>query len=542
MNKLTRRFILLHFLYKTPYILFGNILFLSLFVFGCQETLPDPKLPPQHVILVVFDALRADHLGCYGYNRNTSPFLDKLAEEGVLFEQAYSNSSYTRESVSSFLMGLYPSRTAWSGGWEASPDPDIEILPDLFRKAGYHTALFSNTLMLNHPDFHTRFDDYQCFMHFAGLSGIGPQLTERAVSFIRENKDKKTFMYLHYFDPHSPYEPPDEIYRRFAKKLYPDKLTLHDHIRDNFVQLIKSGFGPGNPDFEDFVLRYDAEIAYEDDSLRSLFDQLSSMGALENSVIIFTSDHGEEFLEHGFLEHAWKLYPESIHVPLIFWSPRRFKPARIANRTELTALLPTLMKISHINLPKDRPCDGLSLFTIEDGKWVSPPYNKPIISELLVGMRNIVRSVIKDNFQYIAAPKYMTPAEMSSVWNTANDVRYEYLRGKRAFPDLWGPLEYEALFDLNADPSAMNNIIEENQNIKEAQVLHLENYRKECPEQLSDAVKAARSPETLTREMRDTLESLGYLDQKVVPKGNSKKSSGPSPEEMEEILRGIGYM
>jgi arylsulfatase A-like enzyme len=522
-------------------ILFCVLVILTL-VLGCSEPPAAQNDPPQHVILVVFDALRADHLGSYGYSRNTSPFIDKLAAEGVLFEQAYSNSSYTRESVSSFMMGLYPSRTPWSGGWEAFPDPDITTLPEFFKKNGYHTAFFSNTLMLNHPDFYKRFDTYQCFMDSAGLSGLGPKLSERAASFIEENKNENTFTYLHYFDPHSPYEPPDEWYTRFADEVYPNRLTLRDHIRDNFVDLVKAGFGPGNPDFEDFMLRYDAEIAYEDHSLGALFDQLKGMGALDNAVIVFTSDHGEEFLDHGFLEHAWRLYPESIHVPLIFWSPKRFKPMRITERVELTALLPTLLKIAQIEFPKARECDGLPLFEFSQGQWVSKPYDKPITSELLVGMRNVVRSVIDDNLQYIAAPKYMSPAEMSGVWNNSNDVRYEYLAGKRVAPDLWGPLQYEALFDLSVDPTAMNNIIADHTDIRDARRLLLDNYHDQCPTQIPDPAKAARSPNTITPEMRETLRSLGYLDSKVTPQDSPEEESGPSPEETEEILRGIGYL
>ena len=147
------------------------------------------------VLLVNVDTLRADHLGTYGYARPTSPFLDSLAAGGVVFENAQSNSSFTRESVSALFTGRLPSR-AGRAGWHAEPGPDVPHLAEQMRSAGYRTGFLSNTVMLRRPGF-TR--GFQVTGHLSkrwNLSGEGQKLSARALRFARESRGAPFFLYL----------------------------------------------------------------------------------------------------------------------------------------------------------------------------------------------------------------------------------------------------------------------------------------------------------------------------------------------------------
>ncbi len=158
------------------------------------------------VLLIVVDALRADHLGAYAYTRDTSPFIDSLAREGIVFERAIANSSYTRESVAALLTGQLPSRSG-AYGWLARPGRAAPHLGEIFRRAGYHTGLLSNTTQLYDPGFNRGFDETQHLPKSWDISREGGRLTKRALDFVARAGSRPVFLYLHYLDPHAPYDP-----------------------------------------------------------------------------------------------------------------------------------------------------------------------------------------------------------------------------------------------------------------------------------------------------------------------------------------------
>ena len=232
-------------------------------------------------------------------HRNTSPFIDEVAAQGIVFDNAMAHSSYTRESISALFTGLLPS-SGGSIGYTAKPSARVSNLAELYEEAGYRTGLFSATTALNGPEFKKGFDETDFLAKQWDTSGLSRPLSDRALAFVDGAGDQKFMMYLHYFDPHGPYDPPEELYRRFSKKAVEKRLTLYHHARPLLPQLVEQGFGPGEERFEDLLLRYDAEIADVDRAVESLFQGLEDRGKLDNTLVVFTADHGEEFLDHGF--------------------------------------------------------------------------------------------------------------------------------------------------------------------------------------------------------------------------------------------------
>ena len=504
---------------------------------ACASDSPPPETPPQHVIIIVVDSLRADHMGCYGYERDTSPFLDTLAAEGTVFERAYSQSSFTVESTLSLFTGVYPSVNPWGAGQYGNTNPDLSDMARQFSAGGYHTAYFSNNPTLNLTDLHKSFDEFEFTAFDFEQSGYGPRLTERALACLAERAAEKTFLYLHYVGPHWPYAPPDDYYLRFAPEIFPEPLSLVDDVRPNVPELVNDGFAPGDPRFEDMLIRYDGEIAFEDMAISNLFSGLRMLGLQENTLVVFTADHGEEFLEHGFVEHAWALYPESIHVPLFFWMPKALPAGRVNTPVGLTDVYPTLLTLADLPHP-GHAFDGSPLFEKTGGTWTPNPENKPIISELLLPARNMARVVVNDNYLYKAASKWLTPAQCSEVARNGPRVRTDLLVGITPEPDPWGQAQYEALFDLEVDPKAMNTILHETPEVATAMRAILTDYEQRCPPQIPDAQKICRLPPLITVEIQAFLEAKGYLESTAIPEI-------PLPEqddlEEQERIENIGY-
>ena len=404
-----------------------------------------------HVILLVIDALRADHLGCYGYRRDTSPFIDSLAKQGLVFEQAMAVSSFTCESVAAIFTGVLPSCSPTGAGWAATPDPGTRNLAELFRRAGRATGLFVNTPALFDPRFDIGFLENDHIEREWGISGQGMALSNRALEFFKKHRAHKTFTYLHYLDPHAPYEPPEQRYRQFAPEIFPNPLRLYDQVRPCIDELVKSGFGPGDPRFEDMIVRYDAEIAETDAAIAALAKGLDGLGILDNALLIITADHGEEFLDHGYVEHAWRLYTESIRVPLILWAPGWFTPGRETTPVSHISLLPTLLGLAGVPTGRD-DLQGQALFTPGARPAAFVPPTEPLISELLCETRPIVRSVIQDGHKYIASPRWMTPAQCAHAASIQDDRMKMLKNGTLPLPDTWAPPEHEEFYNIDKDP------------------------------------------------------------------------------------------
>lgn len=459
-----------------------------------------------NLIIINIDALRADHLSCYGYHRNTSPFIDSLAKDGLIFKKAFSNSSYTRESVGVLFSGRLPSSSGCIGWGTEGPSRKLKSIGLLFSEAGYRTALLSSSVQLKPRNFRFGFDHFECIAKKWGESGAGPQLSSRAISFAQKNKNHKFVMYIHYLDPHGPYKPPRRFYLRFKSKIYPHPLSLYHHVRNRCHKLIESGFGHGEKRFEDMVLRYDAEIAYIDESVKLLFRGLKKLNLLDKTLVVITADHGEEFLEHNFVEHAWTLYNEVLHIPLIFWASSAINPSHISAQVSTVDLLPTLLKLMNINHRRN-DFDGTSLFKYKKNGFYFIPPQKAYIGELLIQHRNLIRTVIKDNWKYIAAQKWLIPQERPKVLQGAR----EFEENKKSYLSILGPIIHEELYNLSTDPEEKhNNLIENKEKHHELRKILLL-YKSYCIKKgIKNADKSDRK-NNISKEDMKKLKSLGYL-------------------------------
>jgi arylsulfatase A-like enzyme len=316
---------------------------------------------------------------------------------------------------------------------------------------------------------------------------------------VRRAPGEKFFLYAHYLDPHSPYEPATRHLAALGAKPHPQPLKLHGEVREHCSELRKQGFAPGEARFEDLKLRYDAEISATSDAIRTLVTGLEAMGVLDRTLIVITSDHGEEFLEHGYVEHAWTLYEESVHVPLLMWAPANLMPQRVDTGVSLVDLMPTLF--AFFGLPAQAAgLDGRPLFNREKGRWSPISEETPRFSELLIQTRNLLHSVTLGEWKYIVAQKWLSDA-----------MREQAVRTKRAsalptqnypYTDPWGPAVREELYNLATDPAESRNLADRNTAQLERMRSLMAAYRE----------KAAIVPATPLRSLGFSVEELRELE------------------------------
>ena len=335
--------------------------------------------PPRHVFLVVIDTLRADHLGCYGYNRRTSPTIDRLAREGVVFENAVSTSSNTLESV----ISLFTSTTGLTTKvYHEGIPARYESLQVLFAAGGFNTlAVIANPWLKYHEGFFSA-----GFGHYKFINDERPdywganttkQVTDKVLQFLDQgfDPDGRNFFYVHYLDPHDAYRSPVEY--GFTEAPRPDPVPLvHVYSGEEAIQTRAAEqpdyhematphpLPPGLLDF--FIAAYDEEIRYVDEQLTRILEKLQGMGVLEDSLIIVTSDHGEEFMDHGLLKHGFQLYRETVEVPLIVHGPRFLRPGRERRVVSAIDIAPTMLGISGIAVPDHML--GTNLFAEPNGE------------------------------------------------------------------------------------------------------------------------------------------------------------------------------
>jgi arylsulfatase A-like enzyme len=314
------------------------------------------------------------------------------------------------------------------------------------RTAGYGTGFFSNTVMLGLPGFTRGFDESSHLPRRWDLSGEGAKLSARALRFVSEQDGAPFFLYLHYLDPHGPYRPDPALYRRFGDGEPDFSLSLYEDVAPRLAELRAQGFGPGEERFEELVRRYDAEIAGTDAALAELFQGLAERKLLDRLLVVVTADHGEEFLEHGYVEHGWTLFAESLRVPLVFWAPAVLAPARVAEPVSLVDVAPTILALLGVNGGANG-FDGAPLFALAGDRAVPDVERRPQLAELLIARRNVLRSVQLGDWKYVAAWRWLDPGRRHAGQKT------QVARGR----DLSASPLHEALFHLPSDPGEKHN-------------------------------------------------------------------------------------
>jgi len=426
-------------------LLYGALALVFL-AFGWVMTRPRPGI--DHIVLVSVDTLRADHLGLYGYLRDTSPFLDALAGDGVVFERAIAPMSTTLPSHAALLTAHYPYELRLFRNGQRLSD-EFTTLAELLRAEGFATAGFASTDVHFGPSNAT-----QGFDHFDEPElGSNPnrwrsaaETVAAALAWLETRKaDEPTFLWIHLFDPHGPHHPPQ------PPRSYVEALASRSAEREQTRRFLVEEHGVDPRYFErvsdepDAMMRtydvYDASIRFLDDQLRRLYLALHARGMDERALWVVTADHGEGLGSHGWMYHGKNLYREQIRVPLIVRFPDgRGAGMRVERLVELVDVVPTLLEVLHPGrLPEGRYASGMSLLPLVEPGAGAYTKQHAFAQRRSFDPANRPDPLVPALHNYEAGEQYVL-----------EDARYKYIL--RTEGD-------DELFDVQGDPGETTNLI-----------------------------------------------------------------------------------
>jgi arylsulfatase A-like enzyme len=380
-----------------------------------------------NVYLLVTDTTRADHLSLYGYERSTTPFLEHFASQSIVFTNAVSQGSHTIVSTPSILTSRYPSEHGMSRYAEVLPE-GLTLLSEYLKASGYRTYAYATNPHLAPDRGYARgFDAYQ----YDGRWRHTPAATVngRFLQWLDAQEAGPVFAFLFYVDSHSPYTPPEAYARQFDPDWVGEPVTRWDK---------EWGSPSDSPDrLQNLVAQYDGSIAYWDAQLKRLVGALRARGDFENAIFVYTSDHGEEFFEHGNWGHNRTLFEESIHVPLVISLPVPIHFPRLARISRLVPgvassvdILPTIL--DYVGLEADPEVRGRSVAPLALGVEGADSGRSAYTEEILESYGPYdVRAVRTRDGKYIRILDY---------------------EGDRTPRDLF--------FDLGADPDELDNLLD----------------------------------------------------------------------------------
>ncbi len=475
-----------------------------------------------NIIFIAVDALRASNLGCYGYKKNTSPNIDRLAKMGLLFEDTYACINHTDPSFTTIFSGRCPlSHGILNHGPRVTDievksfnERGIKLLPEILKENDYRT-LAIDWLWRWHK---TGYDYYSGAKPQASLHGFLKQqvrkfpflrrlitqsiiekiqqkiskgiskpyedakcITDQAIKLISKNKQEKFFLFLHYWDTHTPYLPPHNYlpnYKDAAKKIAElSKLITGKRLKEKF-----SYFEKKVQEYQSTIIEsYDGEISFADNEIGRLLNYLENQNLLNDTMIILTSDHGESLTEHGiYLDHAG-LYDETLHVPFLLFHPDLPKDKRIKGFAQHYDFVPTILEL--LNIETDLRFDGKSAIPLIEGHKI----HSAIYAEEIQYQRK--RAIRNSNWKYIYS---LNEKEIPCR-------RCGRIHGAK-----------EELYDLNRDPKETENIMAKKPNVA------------------SD----------LRKSLETWINNLEYTEPKIDSSHIYKKDI----DKVEERLKGLGYI
>lgn len=357
-----------------------------------------------NVLLIVVDTLRADRLGSYGNGRGLTPFLDELAAKGTVFRNAYATSSWTCPSVASLLTSRFPSQHHVTT-FESGLHEDEVTLGEILRAAWYAPGAYvANERLLSSLGYAQGFRRW--WVKESDQKVRGGELRERSVSWLRLPWPQPRLLYLHYMEPHAPYDPPEPQRSRWRCPM----LDRVDVAAAQQKMYASRWMEMSRVEVECLESLYDGEVASLDAELRLLFGDLDRQGFLDHAVVVFTADHGEEFGEHGQMQHGKTLYNEVVHVPLLISGPG-FAPGGVVDQAvSLVDVAPTILDL--VGLPPEPKFEGRSLVELMNRGAAdalappSPKEERPVLLELEAtgspaDMRTHVEGLVQDEMKLL---------------------------------------------------------------------------------------------------------------------------------------------
>jgi len=303
-----------------------------------------------NIILISIDSLRSDHLGCYGYEKKTTPNIDKLADDSVLFANAISTTTWTLPAHMSMLTALSPEVHQVIKD-KVRLSKNATVCAEILKEAGYLTAGFVSAPYL-HSEFGFNqgfdlYDDYTIYYSSNRESHRGitaPKTHKRVKKWLEKNHRHSFFLFIHYWDVHYDYNPPPPYDTMFDPD-YKGKITAEDFERNHRINPSMS-----KRDLEHIIALYDGEIAFTDSYIGRLLEYLQQLGIYDKTLIILTADHGDEFFEHGRKGHRKNLFDETLKVPLMIKFPSSgWKGKHIGKQVQIIDIVPTFLSYLSFN-------------------------------------------------------------------------------------------------------------------------------------------------------------------------------------------------
>ena len=442
-----------------------------------------------NVVLIVLDTMRQDRMACYGYDKPTTPVLDQLAATARVFDRAYSTTSWTLPAHASIFTGQYPAtHGATQEHWVLSES--ALTLAEVFRAEGYATAgIHANPILTAGAGYEQGFETYQsAWEQPYGTSPENKTLNLFRDTLAAQSPGKPFFLFVNVIEPHSPYDSARQFQDRFVTD--PTQTIIRNMWAPYYIG--EKTFTPA--ELQHLSERYDGEVLYADYMVGEMIRALQAHAAWENTIFVVTSDHGENFGDHGHYDHVFSLYEGTTRVPLILHYPAAVAPGRETHRVQVTDIFATLTDLCGITTEAALRGPGL----LES----PPPAARPIVMEYYYPRQTI--EVYKDPAKR-ASPK-LDP----------------YRRRLRAiiqdgFKYIWADKGAEALYAIDADPKETNNLID-----SPAHQATLATLRLALADWVTAHASAATTspsselPATPMRELDDdtvdALRSLGYLE------------------------------
>ncbi len=353
---------------------------LLIFSFIFVEYLKNLERP--NIILITIDALRPDHMSCYGYKKNTTPYIDTIAKQGVMFKQALTVAPWTYPVMFSLFSSFYPSVYGMTPSLRQLNN--IVLFGQALKHKGYYkTAVCGHhalSTMKQFTQFFDKFISIEPTKESLWTDNNAQKVTQLAVKCLNQQGVKRNFfLWIHYMDPHGPYNPPPAYKKRWNRETLTKKFKKMPISKSKWIGLngvpeyIAESMDIQSMDINEYIALYDGEIGFVDSQIGVLIEELEKRNMGKNTVIIITADHGESLGEHDFFGHEFLLYDNLLKIPLIIKYPEKFASNKIIERqVKIIDIMPTIFDI--LRIKKNGLLDGESFLPLiyEKNKTISP--------------------------------------------------------------------------------------------------------------------------------------------------------------------------
>ena len=437
-----------------------------------------------HIILITIDTLRQDALSCYADgSSHETPSIDSIAADGIVFENAFTPSSWTVPSMVSIMTGTSPFTHSVLKGTISIPD-SVPTLAEILSKHGYNTGAIGSNVFLARHNISRGFQEFTFFPRTGIGSSMGArvlrwlfpdqfrsdentmQLAERAIKWIGRNRDHPFFLWIHFLDPHVPYDPPE----RYCPVTPNDSYLRSDNLS---IGIREGNYSLSHVQMARVRELYEGEVRYVDHQMGRIIQRLKDLNLYQNALVLLLSDHGEEFWEHHGFEHGHALYNEILKVPMIVKLPAKAKIGRVQAQVSTSTVMPTILKLSGIKIPHE--------------DMISHPFSvlDPTAAE------------DSDSHPMAAISNLHYEPKTALIFGHYKFISYE-ISGR------------EELFDLSVDHSETKSLVETNpERLQEAKA-EIQKLRA-LSDYLRKKYKISNKFQGLDSEKREHLEALGYV-------------------------------